>query len=116
MDDTWNIKYYKSPSGTEPVYDFIASLSLKSKTKIYNTFELLAEYGTQLDLPHVKKLTGTSLWELRILGENSIRIMYIAVTGKTFLLLHGFIKKRQKIPTKDISIALARLREYSTQH
>lgn len=116
MLETWKIQYYKTSNGTEPVYDFIELLSLKAKTKLYNTFELLSEYGTQLGLPHVKKLTGTPLWELRILGENNIRVMYVARMGKIFLLLHGFVKKKQKTSMKDISVALTRLREYNSRH
>ncbi|MBI2443152.1 MAG: type II toxin-antitoxin system RelE/ParE family toxin [Candidatus Levybacteria bacterium] len=48
--------------------------------------------------PHIKKLTGRELWELRILGSDSLQILYIAITGKTFLLLHGFKKKKDKTP------------------
>jgi len=112
MIQTWKIEYYKTPTGTEPVYDFIESLPLKAKTKIYNTFELLTEYGIQLGLPHVKKLIGTPLWEIRILGDDNIRILYVTITRKTFLLLHGFIKKKQKTSLKDINVALSRLRTH----
>lgn len=108
----WNIVYYESPSGGVPVYDFIESLNPTAKSKVSNTFDLLTEFGTKLGLPHVKKVTGTELWELRILGGDSIRIFYIATSGRTFLLLHGFIKKSQKVPKKEIKIALARLKEY----
>ncbi len=112
----WKIKYYQSPSGNEPVYRFIESLPIKTKAKIYNTFELLLEYGIQLGLPHVKKLASTPLWELRILGTNNIRVMYVALTEKTFLFLHGCIKKKQKTPIKDITTAVARFREYMARY
>lgn len=112
MNQNWKIDYYKTLSGAEPIYDFIEKLPLKTKAKIYNTFELLTEFSTHLQPPHAKKLTGTPLWELRILGENSIRIFYLAMTGKTFLVLHGFIKKTQKTPRQEIVTALKRLREY----
>ena len=58
-----------------------------------------------------KKVAGTSLWELRILGEKSLRFFYIAKTGRAFLLLHGFTKKKQKTAKKEIKIALGRLRD-----
>ena len=64
-----------------------------------------------MGLPHIKKLTGTDLWELRILGADKIRIFYVALTGKTFLFLHGYKKQTDKTPPKEIKIALNRLAE-----
>ena len=114
MDQGWKIIYYKNTQGRFPVFDFIENLDEKAKAKISNTLDLLKEFGIRLGLPHVKKVTGTVLWELRILGSDSIRIFYIAVTGKSFLLLHGFKKKKQKTDTKEIKIAAERLRNYKT--
>jgi len=36
----------------------------------------------------------------------------VAKIGQVFLLLHGFSKKKQKTPRKEIKIALERLKEY----
>ena len=72
---------------------------------------MLREFGIRLGLPHVKKLTGTDLWELRILGSDSVKVLYVAMAGKTFVLLHGFKKKRYKTPPKEIKIANNRLAE-----
>ncbi len=112
MDEAWKILFYKSPSGEQPVQKFIDSLELLVQSKVYNSIELLKEFNIRLGAPHVKKLTGTNLWELRILGTDSLRIIYIAVVGKTFLLLHGFKKKKQKTPPNEIKTALDRLSEY----
>ncbi len=111
----WKIKYYAPIVSASPVYEFINSLTEKAQSKIYRTFELLIQYNITLRDPHVKKLIGTSLWELRILGEDSIRILYIADKESTFFLLHGFKKKKPKTPRKEINIALKRLAEYSTR-
>ncbi len=112
----WVITYYQSPQNTKyPVYEFINTLDERAKSKVINTFDLLEEYGISLGLPHVKKLTGTELWELRILGQDNIRIFYITVQGKAFLLLHGFIKKKQKTDKKDIKVALDRLKDYRSR-
>lgn len=109
----WEIVYYQTPGqNSSPIYDFIESLNAKAKSKIVNTIDLLGEYGTKLGSPHAKKLAGTDLWELRILGQDSIRILYIAIVDKTFLLLHGFIKKKQKTDKREINTALVRLKEY----
>ncbi len=112
----WKIDYYKTCSGKIPVKKLIDSLSLKSQAKVYNTLELLGEFGPQLKLPHSKKVINTPLWELRVLGEKSLRFFYITKVGKSFLLLHGFIKKSQKTPKKEIKTALNRLNDYETRN
>lgn len=115
MEDKWKIFLYDLPSGSSPVRSFIESLEEKARGKIYTALELLKEFGLFVGPPHVKKLTGTRLWELRILGQDNIRMLYIAISGKTFLILHGFLKKKQKTDLREIKIALERLREYSNR-
>lgn len=110
--DRWKVKVYESLSGDKPVENFIKSLDEKAQLKVSRTLDLLEEFGLEGASSHVKKLTGTSLWELRILGSDSVRILYITVTGKIFLLLHGFLKKSQKTPHKEVAIAKKRLNEY----
>lgn len=109
----WKIEYYKTTSGKNIIQEFIDRLEPNTKGKIYNTFELLAEFGPQLRMPHTKKLAGIPLWELRILGEGSTRFFYISQVQHTFIILHGFTKKKQKTPGKEIEIALNRLRQHN---
>lgn len=109
MEEPWKILLYKTQQGTTPVNDFILELDLKAQSKVRDTIKMLQEFGVHLGLPHIKKLTGTELWELRILGGDSIRILYVAITGKTFLLLHGFKKKKDKTPPKEMKVAQDRL-------
>ncbi len=112
MENNWEILLYKTSRGDIPVREFILSLEIKGQSKVRDSIKLLREFGIRLGLPHVKKLTGTELWELRILGSDSIRILYIAITGKNFLLLHGFKKKKDKTPPKEIKVAEDRLAEF----
>ena len=76
MGKKWKIVYYKTEQGTSPVFDFIGALELKARTKVANALDLLKEYGTKIGLPHAKKLSGSRLWELRILGSDSIKIFF----------------------------------------
>jgi phage-related protein len=112
MGRKWTIILYESTHGEKPVETFITTLDEKTQNKIARTFDHLEEFGIHLGPPHLKKLTGTSLWELRILGSDSIRIFYITLSEKTFLLLHGFKKKQQKTPRKEINHATTRLLEF----
>ena len=115
MTTQWKITYYKTASGKFPVKEFVDSLEEIPRARVYNTLELLTEFGTNLELPHSKKVARTSLWELRILGEKSLRIFYVAIAGKKFLLLHAFTKKKKKIPKKELKTALTRLKKHKDQ-
>ena len=112
MDEKWQIELYENARGEKPVEEFFDSLDKKANFKIAHAFELLETIGLAGGYPHVKKLRGIDLWEYRILGSDSIRIFYVSMTGKMFLVLHGFKKKKQKTPTKEIKIAEEHLQEY----
>lgn len=112
MGESWGIEYYETVRGDKPVQDFIDSLEAEARTKVRATLRLLREFGLQIGGSYVKKVVGTELWELRILGEQSVRIFYVARSGRMFLLLLGFLKKQQDTPRQEIKTALARLREW----
>ncbi|MEK7581296.1 MAG: type II toxin-antitoxin system RelE/ParE family toxin [Patescibacteria group bacterium] len=105
--------YYVSQSHQNPVKDFINSLQLSQKSKIFRTLRHFEEYGLQAIIPHTKKLAGTPLWEIRILGKDNIRILYVSWQKEHILVLHGFLKKKQKTPVQDIKIALGRLKDWN---
>ncbi len=115
MEEKWKVRAYESLSGDKPVEEFIKSLDEKAQLKIGRVLDLLEEFGLEGVRPHVKKLTGTSFWELRVLGANSLRVLYVTVAERVFLLLHGFKKKTQKIPGKEIAVARKRLNEYQSR-
>ena len=83
---------------------FIASLDTKTGPKVTRTIELLEEFGPRLGMPHSRKVRD-DIFELRIRGIQEIRIFYI-FHEHSIVLLHGFIKKSQKIPRKELRVAL----------
>lgn len=115
MDQKWKIIYYQTLEGKIPVFEFIQDLDANAKEKVIRAIDLLVEAGVTVRLPHVKKLAGTLLWELRTLGQDNIRIFYAAVVNKTFLLLHSFQKKKQETDRREIKTALKRLNEYKSR-
>lgn len=104
--------YYTTLNGKSPIDEFLDSLSQKQQAKILRIFNYIKEYGLLSILPHVKKLSGTPLWEIRILGQDNIRVIYIVPHFDIVLILHGFFKKTQKTPKKEIDISLRRYNEY----
>jgi phage-related protein len=110
----WAIEYYETTEGKRPVKEFIATLSPESKAKYIFIADLLEEYGIGVKEPYVKTLTGKrKLFEIRIKDKANIhRILYFAFTGRKFVLLHGFTKKTEKTPGREIEIAARRMEEY----
>ena len=112
MENRWTVQFYKTINDESPVEEFITRLDIKAQNKAFEVLVLLQEYGINLRMPHAKKVIGTPLWELRIIGKDNIRIFYVTQTGKAFLILHAFKKKKQKTDKKEIKIALDRFTDH----
>ena len=112
MDQQWKITYYTSSSGDNPVSNFLDTLEANSQSKILRILHNIQEYGINSAIPHIKKLSGTPFWEIRILGKSNARIIYVVPTKDSILLLHGFIKKTDKTPAKELEIANNRYKLY----
>lgn len=108
--------YYQDNRGKCEVKDFIHSLSEVQKDKVFRAIKPLSEFGLGTHLLNTKKLVGTPLWEVRVLGKDSIRIFFAVIVKNTVLILHGFIKKSQKTPSREINLALKRLSDWKSRH
>ncbi len=86
----------------EKVDDFINDLDRITSSRVRMTIKALEKFGYLLGMPDSKSL-GKGLFELRTLGKNQIRILYI-FHNKAYII-HGFIKKAWKISLRDINYA-----------
>lgn len=86
---------------------FISKLQKPTIAKVLHSINLLEQFGSHLNLPHSKKIS-TNLHELRIKGKQEVRIFYIIKSNQA-ILIHGFIKKTNKIPKKEIATATRKL-------
>ncbi|PIZ93073.1 MAG: type II toxin-antitoxin system RelE/ParE family toxin [Candidatus Magasanikbacteria bacterium CG_4_10_14_0_2_um_filter_41_31] len=93
----------------EDLEKFIFGLKKETIAKILRTIDLLENFGNKLSMPHSKKVIG-NLFELRVRGQIEVRIFYVFYK-ETIVLLHGFVKKTQKIPVKELSIAQKKEKE-----
>ena len=74
-------------------------------------FETLARNGP-FELPHglARKIDG-KLWELRVRVSSGIaRAMYFTVHPQRAIVLTAFVKKSQKLPTREYEKAEARMK------
>lgn len=107
---SWCIELYATENGDEPVMQFLNSLTQKHRAKAIWEIDLLEEHGLCLKMPYVKNIQGEKykgLMELRIQqGNDASRIFYFLPICNKFVLLHGFVKKDQKTPKKELETAL----------
>ncbi len=110
----WTIEYYVARDGKCPVREFIDSLSPEGQAKYIFITRLLSEYGVLVREPYVKQFTGhKKLFEIRIRDKTGIsRILYFTHTERKLILLHGFTKKTNKTPEREIEIAKERMKDY----
>ena len=109
----WNIIFYEKEDGTIPVQKFLDALPTKHRAKAVHDIDVLEKYGTALTEPHVKHIQG-KLWELRIRSASDIsRVFYFVPVGNDIVLLHGFVKKTQKTPNREIDTANNYLEDYN---
>jgi phage-related protein len=102
----YTVEFYVSGQN-KIVSEFIFSLSKPTIAKSFRLFDMLEHYGLIVGMPYVKKITP-DLWELRIRGQVEIRYLF-TVCQTTILVLHGFKKKQNKIPAKELQTAKKRL-------
>lgn len=108
----WELKrlpayFYHSDSGREPVREWLKSLKPADR-KIIGEDIKDVEYSWPLGMPLVRSL-GHDLWEIRsnLSGGRIARVIFCVDDGR-LVLLHGFIKKSQKIPKQDMELARRR--------
>ncbi len=72
--------------------------------------DLLKEFGVKLGMPHARPIAG--MWELR---AGAGRCFYVSHHGQRFIILHGYRKKSQSAPRKEIETAKRRWTEFLSQ-
>jgi phage-related protein len=108
MATDWNIEFYLEADGTSPVEQFLDNLDLKTRTRFQWSLVQLQARNVQAREPLARHLEG-DLWELREESSTNIyRIVYFFFTGRRIVLLHGFQKKTQRTPRRELETALRR--------
>jgi phage-related protein len=85
---------------TAVVASFLYKLDKDAAARVEKMIHSLEENGSGLRMPDSKSLRK-GLFELRILGNSQIRILYFFDKDSTYLV-HAFFKKTMKIPRREI--------------
>ena len=111
----YRIIFYRKANGEAPVLDYIRELAGSDNkdsrikfNKILQYIKALEENGTLAGELILKHLDG-KIWELR---PNRDRILFAAMVGGRFVLLHSFMKRTNKTPPREIEQAKRELADY----
>ena len=103
---SYTITYYNA-SVQHAIDEWPASISA-SYVRITEQMEVS---GPNLGLPYTRPF-GDGLFEIRAKGEEGIgRAFFCSLVGQRIVILHGFIKKTQQTPQKELKLARKRLKE-----
>jgi phage-related protein len=104
------VVFYRSLNGIEPVRDWLKELSVEDR-RIIGFDIATAEFGWPVGMPLCRSLGG-GLWEIRsALIRGRISRVIFCVTEGRMVVLHGFLKKTQKTPLRELDLARKRQKE-----
>ena len=108
------VVFFRTDRGNDPVRDWLEGLGERDEMIIDTDITVVAEnWPSVLRTSLVKKLQGEEgLWEIRSrisAGKRVARVLFTVEAGE-IILLHGFVKKSQRTPRKDLRIARGRNR------
>ncbi len=111
MDDPsliLQVVFYQSENKKEPVREWLKSLSQGEKKLLGEAIKTV-QFSYPIGMPLVRKMSP-DLWEVRVNLSDKIARVLFTIKNQKMILLHGFIKKSQKTPNKELEIAEVRLK------
>lgn len=105
--------FYQTDAGNEPVLEWLRSLDADERRIIGEDLRTV-QFGFPLGMPLCRPL-GDGLFEVRSsFSKKEARLIFFQ-TGKTLVIVGGFIKKTQKTPNSEIDTAKSRKTNYETK-
>ena len=102
--------FFRSDTGSEPVSDWLRELPRADRRVVGAGLKDL-EFGWPIGMPLCRALGG-GLFELRVsLRSRRIARVMVCVHESELVALHAFIKKTQKTPAGDMTLARSRKRQ-----
>ena len=104
------VRFYRTEAGRAPVLDWLRGLDQPDRHAI--GLDLMrVQFGWPIGRPLVGSLKD-GLWEVRSsLPSQRIARLILCFRDQTLVVLHGFIKKTQKTPAEDLTLAKRRMKE-----
>lgn len=104
--------FFSSGTGKRPVREWLMQLAPEDRKTIGEDIATL-EFSWPIGKPKCSPIKGVKgMYEVRsnISSGRIARVLFVLV-GSQMVLLHGFVKKTQKSPDKELKLAAARMKE-----
>jgi len=102
--------FYRTAGGTEPVRDWLKAMDRVDRLEVGADLQRV-QYRWPVGMPLCRPL-GHGLWEVRTeLPSRTIARVFISFHRGALYALHGFIKKTQTTPDRELTIARRRKQE-----
>ena len=104
-------RFFESQTGRMPVREWLLSLSSTDRKTVGDDIRT-AEFGWPVGMPLCRSIKSRKgLWEIRSnLSDGRIARVLFCVHDGSLVLLHGFVKKTQKTPDRELDVAVKRMR------
>lgn len=104
--------FFVTETGRRPVREWLMELSPEDRKTIGEDIATL-EFCWPVGMPKCAPMKGIKgLYEVRSsISSGRIARVFFVLIGSRMILLHGFIKKTQKTPDKELKLATARMKE-----
>ena len=103
------VRFFRLDSGREPVRDWLRELDRDTRKVIGEDIKTV-QLAWPVGMPLIRKLDA-DLWEVRSSIRNGIARTLFTFYSGSIVLLHGFVKKGQKTPKPDLTLAKRRLNQ-----
>jgi phage-related protein len=110
----YQVDFYTTLSGKSPPWEYVQKSEARVSRKILRHIQHIKIYGLTSENRYLRKLSGSNLWESRILGNDSIRIICVSLIRKRVVILNIFTKKSNKTPIKELEVSNQRFRELTS--
>jgi phage-related protein len=107
------VRFFRLDSGREPVREWLLELDRESRKAIGEDIKTV-QLAWPIGMPVVRKLDA-DLWEVRSRIPSGIARTLFTVRFGAIVLLHGFVKKAQKTPKAELTLAKRRLNQLGTK-
>ena len=107
MQSVWTVEFLDDAVEAE-----FLSIPKDLQARLIRITDLIESHGLEnLGMPYVRHLQD-KLWEIRGKGRSGIaRALYFTVVSRRVVILRVFVKKTQKTPLGEVTLALSRMKE-----
>jgi phage-related protein len=104
--------FFVSGAGNRPVREWLMALEPEDRKAIGEDIATL-EFCWPVGMPKCSPIKGIKgLYEIRSnISSGRIARVFFVISAGQMALLHGFVKKTQKTPDKELKLAEARMKE-----